>query len=201
MDYIVTKSPKSKGITILLILIFGPIGLFYVSIRAGIIMTILPVIAGIIVINGMFSDNPTSVLVTIGFIPIFIIIYWVVCFFWGINALNDYNRELEKGSINYKNLETIKKDYYGTEESVVNTKLLEWSKKNPFKSINDFYSENYLGSPSVDDNRYCYGDDDKPDFVFIAYWAISLLIITSVILMYNTSDQSFKLSNILLIFD
>ena len=44
MSYIVVKQTKSIGIAILLTLLFGPLGLFYASVTAGLIMTFTPVL-------------------------------------------------------------------------------------------------------------------------------------------------------------
>lgn len=205
MDYIITKSPKSRGIAILLILIFGPIGLFYVSVRAGITMMILPIIAGIIIFFGLFSGNPISIMGTVGFVPVFIIVYWIICFVWALNALNEYNRKLETSSIKYEQRHYgsgEKENSVNNRENIVRSDFQEWSKMNPLKSVNDYYREHRGEILNIDRNRYNYAeDDDKPDIILIIYWIVGLIILTSIVLMYNTADQTFRLSNIMQIFN
>ena len=41
--FLVTKSPKSIGIAILLTILFGPLGLFYASVSGALIMLLAPI--------------------------------------------------------------------------------------------------------------------------------------------------------------
>lgn len=202
MDYIVTKSPKNKGIAILLTLIFGPIGLFYASIRAGIIMTILPLITVFIIfastLMGQFFLTRAMFLLFASIIP-----YWIICFVWAIKAVNNYNKQIEINSINYQNKNNRNdSDKSFKNEFRSNNKFQEWSKNNPHKSINDFYKENRSEILNIEnDKRYNYTKNSDTDIVTFIGWVIGLVILTSAVLMYDTIEQTFKLSNILKYFN
>lgn len=75
---VVVMSTKSVGISIILTLLFGPIGMFYSTIAGGIIMLIVSLIVGV---------------ATIGF---GLIVTWPICVIWGAIAASSYNRELMK---------------------------------------------------------------------------------------------------------
>jgi len=70
------KSTKSMGVTILLTILFGPLGMFYSTILGGIIMLTLSVIVAIF---------------TLGFGLIFT---WPICIIWAAVATNRYNYNL-----------------------------------------------------------------------------------------------------------
>jgi hypothetical protein len=95
MSYIVTKSPKSYGVGILLILALGPIGLFYASVLGGIVMTfIFPI--GLAV---LFLVKIIPIELTILLIP-GVILYYIIVLIWGIVAINSYNRRIENNAYN-----------------------------------------------------------------------------------------------------
>ena len=110
--YIITKSPKSTGIAILLTLLFGPIGLFYSTVFGGFIMTILPIaLAGIsyffILINifnvdfdfmTWFSDSFIEFYLIVIAIPI---LYWVINIVWAIVGVRNYNKRIEAEAIKH----------------------------------------------------------------------------------------------------
>jgi Na+/melibiose symporter-like transporter len=84
---------KSKGLGILLILIFGPIGLFYSSIVGGIIMTLtMPVLFLIILAKG--SDSFFILLLL--FTPIF----YIICFIWSYRSISKQNKVDSNNSLN-----------------------------------------------------------------------------------------------------
>ncbi len=79
-QYVVVKPVKSMGISILLSLLFGPIGLFYSTIIGGIIMSLLSLIIGVLTMGlGVF-------------------VLWPVCAAWGAFAVMRYNRALTAGT-------------------------------------------------------------------------------------------------------
>lgn len=94
MNYIVTKSPKSYGIAILLILLFGPIGLFYSTVLGGIIMTfIVPLFIATLVLTG------TIPLAAIGiFIVAICVFYYLILFVWCITGIASYNKKILENS-------------------------------------------------------------------------------------------------------
>ena len=73
---IIVKNQKSMGITILLTILFGPLGMLYSTILGGVIMIFVSVIIA------MF---------TLGF---GLLITWPVCVIWGAVATNKYNKNL-----------------------------------------------------------------------------------------------------------
>ena len=73
---VVVMPTKSMGISILLTLFFGPLGLFYSSIIGGVVMLILSIIVGIL---------------TAG---LGLIITQIGCVIWGAVSTNSYNKKL-----------------------------------------------------------------------------------------------------------
>ncbi|MFH1528395.1 MAG: hypothetical protein ABIG69_17455 [Bacteroidota bacterium] len=73
---VVVKTEKSMGVTILLTILFGPLGMFYSTITGAIVMIIVNVIVAII---------------TLGF---GLLITWPVCIIWAAVATNNYNKSL-----------------------------------------------------------------------------------------------------------
>lgn len=84
MNYIVSKSLKSKGTAVLLTILLGGVGLFYSSILGGIIMTLFfPVILIILFMSGQFI------------LGIFLACsYYLICMIWAIAAVSDFNRKV-----------------------------------------------------------------------------------------------------------
>ncbi len=81
VNVVVTRSPKSVGISIALTLFFGPLGMFYSTIIGAIIMSIITLIVGIF---------------TMG---IGLIIIWPINVIWAAIATNSYNKKLMGGNI------------------------------------------------------------------------------------------------------
>lgn len=81
VNVVVTKSPKSMGISIALTLFFGPLGMFYSTIAGAIIMIIIDVIVGIF---------------TLGF---GLLLTWPIQVIWAAIATSSYNKKLMRGNI------------------------------------------------------------------------------------------------------
>lgn len=81
VNVVVTRSPKSVGISIALTLFFGPLGMFYSTIIGAIVMSIITLIVGIF---------------TMG---IGLIIIWPINVIWAAIATNSYNKKLMRGNI------------------------------------------------------------------------------------------------------
>lgn len=95
MNYIVTKSTKSKGIAAVLVFLFGGIGLFYASITGGIVMGIVaPVAVYFFMILGVMTNTMSIVALVI----IFCCLYYILCLIWALNAVGNYNKRLLAGS-------------------------------------------------------------------------------------------------------
>jgi len=73
---IIVKSEKSMGMTILLTILFGPLGMFYSTTTGGIVM---------LIVSGLVA------LITLGFGLFFT---WPVCIIWAAIATKNYNEKL-----------------------------------------------------------------------------------------------------------
>jgi len=157
--FIVTKSPKSFGIAILLTLLFGPIGLFYASVWGGLIMTFTPMFLLLILISGALQNNPD---LTDGYtvlIIIFVITYWLTNIIWSIIGVKNYNEKLEyEAKRQYELWSRLNEKDQNQLNSIVSQKspeinassqqirqsnkpnLQEWLKANPGKTMNDYYT-------------------------------------------------------------
>jgi hypothetical protein len=71
------------GISILLTVLFGPLGMLYSTIPGAIIMAVISVILGVI---------------TLG---IGLLITWPICIIWGAVATSSYNKKLIAGTQQY----------------------------------------------------------------------------------------------------
>ncbi|MEQ9265045.1 MAG: hypothetical protein RLN81_07495 [Balneolaceae bacterium] len=108
--YIITKSPKSTGIAILLTLLFGPIGLFYASVLGGFIMTFTPIaligtsyyylIYNVTEGNYAFFDWAADYFLDFYMIGVSLpIIYWLMNIIWAVIGVRNYNKRLEADAI------------------------------------------------------------------------------------------------------
>lgn len=75
-QHIVVTSTKSVGVSLILTILFGPLGMFYSTIWGGIIMMVTSVILA---------------LITAGFS---LIITWPICVIWGALAVSGENRRI-----------------------------------------------------------------------------------------------------------
>lgn len=78
---VISRSPKSHGIGLLLTFLFGPLGMLYGNVVHAIIMIVLALIIGI---------------VTLGFGAL---ITWPISMIWGYLDISSYNRKLMQGKI------------------------------------------------------------------------------------------------------
>ena len=89
MNYIVVKNEKRKGIAALLIFLFGPIGMFYSTILGAIIMILIEILLIFISMSVEWG------IVGVWFLIILQLPINIVCFIWGILAVNVYNKKLK----------------------------------------------------------------------------------------------------------
>ena len=75
---IVVESKKSMGIAMILTFLFGPLGLLYSTVKGGIIMFVLSVLA---------------IVLTAG---IGLLVTWPICLVWTYTAVKKYNKNLYK---------------------------------------------------------------------------------------------------------
>ena len=81
VNVVITKLPKSMGISIALTLFFGPLGMFYSTILGAIVMIIIDIIVGLLTLG-------LGLLVT-----------WPIQVIWAAIATSMYNKKLMKGEI------------------------------------------------------------------------------------------------------
>lgn len=81
MKVVMVASTKSAGVSLLLTLFLGPIGLLYSSISGGIIMLIVDLIFG---------------LMTFGMI---LFVTWPITMIWGVMAVNSHNKKLMESAV------------------------------------------------------------------------------------------------------
>ena len=73
---VIVKTEKSMGVTILLTILFGPLGMFYSTVTGAIVM---------IIVSGLVA------LFTLG---LGLLITWPVCIIWAAVKTNKYNKNL-----------------------------------------------------------------------------------------------------------
>ena len=88
-QYVVTRSPKSVGLGLILTLVLGPIGLFYATITGGVIMAILDTIFAI----AGFMTLGISLFITVPLVNL-------ICMVWAYKAITNYNEDLFNGNFN-----------------------------------------------------------------------------------------------------
>lgn len=76
---VVVQSTKSMGVSIILTVLFGPLGMFYSTVIGAIVMAIL------------------SVIVAVFTVGIGLIITWPICIIWGAVATSSHNKKLLAG--------------------------------------------------------------------------------------------------------
>jgi len=159
--FLVTKSPKSVGIAILLTFLLGPIGLFYASVSGGLIMTFTPIFLFLLAFVGLFQENALLLGWSVGLLNIFAVTFWLINIIWAVISVLSYNQEIEDDAkrqfalwnshnqtnpnqfvVNI-NQKTSDLNTSGRETIEVSTKpnLQDWFRSNPGKSINDYYTK------------------------------------------------------------
>lgn len=158
--FLVTKSPKSMGIAILLTILFGPIGLFYASISGALLLILAPILVLALLFFGVSQDNSVLMNLSLGLLLFFALTYWLISIIWAVISVNSYNKEIEYEnnrqfelwkSLNKEdqnqivinvNQDSLKVNASG-QGTTVSSKpsLQEWAKNNPSKTINDYYAK------------------------------------------------------------
>jgi len=156
--FLVTKSPKSIGIAILLTILFGPIGLFYASITGAIILILAPIFFLLLLVFGVSQDNSVLMNLSLGLLIFMALTYWFISIIWAVISVNSYNKEIEYEnnrqlafweSLHKKDQNqvviNVNQDSSKANNSGQGTTMYskpsfqEWAKNNPSKSINDYY--------------------------------------------------------------
>ncbi len=133
--YIIRKPRKNLVASIMLTILFGPLGLFYSSFAGGCIMTALPAGALLAIFNNATDKPFIQVGMVLGFAVLFI---WPISIIWSVISTVQYNKRM----LEEENYDIAMKASYGTNRnSNADEDLLEWMKRNPTKSINDYYNQ------------------------------------------------------------
>jgi len=82
-QHVVVTPTKSVGLSILLILLFGPIGMFYSTVKGAFIFILLSIVLSLVA----FAINPMLLLVVLP-------VMWVVSLVWSARAVKSYNQSL-----------------------------------------------------------------------------------------------------------
>jgi hypothetical protein len=103
MNYVVVKSTKSVGVAILLVIVMGPIGLFYSTVLGGAIMTFAIPVIGVLY---MLSTKENIAISLGSFFLIyganFLFMYFIMAIpniIWAVLAVNAYNKRLIENSM------------------------------------------------------------------------------------------------------
>ncbi len=98
---IVVTSTKSVGVQILLIVLLGPLGLFYSTIKGALTMLFgVPVAFGMLGvltgIAGTGSDRAAAgaLIALSSEVLLLVLVWWIGSFVWGIVAVKSFNRRL-----------------------------------------------------------------------------------------------------------
>lgn len=126
---------KSIGLSILLPLLFGPLGIFYSSIVAGLILLFPP---GFFIVGFTYRDFWGDPYMQ-SFWIVFIVIYWPICtLISAIVAAVRNSRNYKKQLLNAINQNTATIQSTNTHES---NQMQQWLNDNPGSSVNDYYRE------------------------------------------------------------
>src|SRR5882724_1820046 len=100
--HVVVTSTKSVGIQIMLIFFFGPLGLFYSTVKGALIMligvpaaffTLVP-IALALLSAGLHLGTNVALLGAAGTAILLFPVLWIGSWIWGVKAVNAFNRKL-----------------------------------------------------------------------------------------------------------
>jgi hypothetical protein len=93
--FVIVTQTKSVGIAILLTLLFGPIGLFYATVRGALtVLFLLP--TAFVVLAALVAASPSAggAFWALMLIPLGFATTWIVSLIWCVTAVNAYNRQL-----------------------------------------------------------------------------------------------------------
>ena len=86
---------KSMGIALILVLFFGPLGLFYSSVLGALLLLGLPI--GLLILGSVIGSSGESA--GGGFVLLalaLIIPDWIICMIWAAVAVSGHNRKIER---------------------------------------------------------------------------------------------------------
>ena len=145
-------TPKSMTAAVLLTMIFGPFGLMYASVKAG--MTFFGILLGGVLLYFIgIAVGEAFEIPIIGFIIaifggttafVFLIFGYFICIIWAISETNQHNKKVRYQEYQFMinmNAENTASQQVISSQSSPSISFEEWSKNNPGKSINDYYQE------------------------------------------------------------
>lgn len=80
---VITKSTKNVGIALILTFIFGSIGMFYSTVKGGLIMILIQIL---------------FIVVTLGVGVFLVFLLNPICMIWAAISANNYNKQLLQGA-------------------------------------------------------------------------------------------------------
>lgn len=83
---------KSVGVSIILIMFFGPLGMFYSTVKGGITMLLLPLIGILIFLTNFNSNSELANFLSITSLLIFLCLYYPICMIWGAISASKANK-------------------------------------------------------------------------------------------------------------
>lgn len=98
-QHVIVTSTKSVGISLLLTLLFGPLGLLYATVK-GALIVMFAVPAGFALVGTLLAGVSSAahpggpIVVLLTFIPLMFVTMWVLSIVWSITAVNAYNKAL-----------------------------------------------------------------------------------------------------------
>jgi hypothetical protein len=206
MTYIATKTTKNKGIATLLIFLFGPLGMFYSTIAGALVMMFLaPVLffVGFLFTGAWLQSFGTTFL-------FMIFLYYLTCIFWGLVAVEKYNRGIIENSLNA--------DYHSyphlPKESSLNDLHRDLNSLEALYNQNIITEENYTNQKSaimekinqlnapVQTNETYYPplQESKRNNKIWGFVLVGLIVIILLYIMYDKKTNSFRLDNMSTIF-
>lgn len=106
-NIVILKTQKSEGIAMLLVFLFGPVGMFYATVRGALTMLfVVPIVAiGLLFLflygaNSAHSEGNHGLFTVFAGLSVFTLLfiflgYWIICLIWSYRAVRIYNEDLQ----------------------------------------------------------------------------------------------------------
>jgi hypothetical protein len=108
---------KNVVLALVLAFCFGPLGLLYASVRAGIMILCIPVVCTVAALIGFLADEPMIYSPALTFLAVYALCSWVLCLVLALTLSQRYNEEQQRredmqlqefriANVEYQDLET-----------------------------------------------------------------------------------------------
>jgi hypothetical protein len=87
---------KNVALALVLAFFFGPLGLLYASVRAGIMVLCIPVFCTLAALVGFLADEPMIYAPALTFLAVYAICSWVLCLVLALVLSQRYNEEQQR---------------------------------------------------------------------------------------------------------